>query len=146
MSIRLGQFAALMIFLTACEPIVRTHGYVPSQDDLDQVFVGSDTKGSVEETIGRAADTGTFESDAWYYVESTVETFLYFEPKVVERRVLEVQFDDNDVLTAINRYGLEDGRIINLQTRVTPTDGRRTSVLRNLFSNVGAITPPLPGT
>ncbi len=134
------------MLIAGCAPILRTHGYVPVQDDLDLLLVGADTKSSVEETIGRAADTGTFESDAWYYIETTVRTFLYLEPKVVERRVLEFSFDGDDVLTAINEYGLEDGQVINLQTRVTPTDGRRTSVLRSLFSNVGAVTPPLPGS
>jgi len=136
----------LLILLVGCAPILRTHGYVPSQSDLDLILVGADTKASVEETVGRAADTGTFESDAWYYVESTVKTFLYFEPEVVERRVMEFEFDGDEVLTAINQYGLEDGRVVNLQTRVTPTDGRRTSVLQNLFGNIGAIAPPLPGT
>jgi len=146
MSIRLGCIAGVLSLLLGCAPIERTHGYVPIQSDLDLLLIGADTKGSVEETIGRAADTGTFESDAWYYVESTVKTFLYFEPEVVERRVMEFEFDSNDVLTAINQYGLEDGRVINLQTRVTPTDGRRTSVLQNLFGNIGAIAPPLPGS
>ena len=146
MSIRLGCVAAVLILIAGCAPIMRTHGYVPAQDDLDLLLVGADTKASVEETVGRAANTGTFESDAWYYVESTVKTFLYFEPEVVERRVMEFEFDDNEVLTAINQYGLEDGRVINLQTRVTPTDGRRTNVLQNLFGNIGAIAPPLPGS
>jgi len=71
---------------------------------------------------------------------------LFFAPEVIERRVMEFEFDSNDTLTAINEYGLEDGRVLNLETRVTPTDGRRTSVLRRLFSNIGAVAPPLPGT
>jgi len=33
---------------------------------------------------------------------------------------------------------------VNLQTRVTPTESRRVSVLRRLLGNVGSITPPLP--
>ncbi len=146
MSIRLGCAVALIVLTTACAPIMRSHGYVPVQDDLDLILIGADTKSSVEETIGRAADTGTFASDTWYYVESTVRKFMFFEPEVVDRRVMEFEFDNDDVLVAINEYGLDDGRIVNLQTRVTPTDGRRTGILERLFGNIGAIAPPLPGS
>lgn len=146
MSIRLGFIAGLLILITGCAPIMRSHGYVPDQSDLELILVGADTKASIEETIGRAADTGAFDGDTWYYVESTVKDFLFFAPEVVERRVLELEFDSNDVLTAMNEYGLEDGRVVNLQTRVTPTDGRRTNILNRLFGNIGAVTPPLPGS
>ena len=145
MSIRLGFIAGFLILLSGCAPTLHTHGYVPVQSDLDLILVGADSKASVEETIGRAADTGTFDSDAWYYVETVVKDFLFFAPEVTERRVMEFEFDSNDTLVAINEYGLEDGRVINLQTRVTPTDGRRTGVLQRLFGNIGAIAPPLPG-
>ena len=146
MSIRLGFCAGLILLATACSPIVRTHGYAPIQSDLDLLLVGADTKADVESTIGRAADTGTFDSDDWYYVESVVRTFLFFAPETVERRVVEFSFDENETLTAINEYGLEDGQVVNLETRVTPTDGRRTGILQRLFGNVGAIAPPLPGS
>lgn len=145
MSIRLGLTLGLIILLSNCAPIMRTHGYVPIQSDVDTLLVGADTKSSVEETVGRAADTGSFDSDAWYYVESRVRTFLFFAPEVVERRVMEFQFDTDGVLAEINQYGIEDGRVINLQTRVTPTDGRRTGILQRLFGNIGVVTPPLPG-
>ena len=36
----------------------------------------------------------------------------------------------------IVRYGLEDGRIINLTTRTTETGGRQLGVLEQLFGNL----------
>ena len=36
----------------------------------------------------------------------------------------------------IERYGLEDGRIINLTTRTTETGGRELGVLEQLFGNL----------
>lgn len=145
MSIRLLAGALLVGGLVACSPIMSVHGYVPNKSDLDLLAVGADTKASVEETIGRPSDTGVLENGAWYYVESTVRTFLYLEPNVVSRRVMVLDFDQNDVLTNISEFGLEDGRVINLQTRITPTDRRRTGILSALLGNVGAIAPPLPG-
>lgn len=144
MSIRGLAGILLVAGVVACAPIMRVHGYVPLQTDLELLAVGADTKASVEETVGRPSDTGVLETGAWYYVESTVRTFLYLEPTVVERRVMVLDFDANDVLTGVSEFGLENGQVINLQTRITPTDRRRTGILSALLGNVGAIAPPIP--
>jgi hypothetical protein len=41
----------------------------------------------------------------------------------------------------VNRYGLEDGRVIDLATRTTPTFGRELTVLQQLFGNIGNFDP-----
>ena len=50
--------------------------------------------------------------------------------------VLAVSFDQRGVVRDIERYGLEDGRIINLTTRTTETGGRELGVLEQLFGNL----------
>jgi len=144
MSIKVSLVSAFLL-LTACAPIMRVHGYVPVEADLQSLAVGADTKASVEDLLGRPSDTGVLEGNSWYYVETTVKTLMFLEPEVIARRVLVLDFDRNNILREVGEFGLEDGRMVNLQSRVTPIDGRRSSILQNLFQNVGAITPPLPG-
>ena len=141
------RLATTLLFcagLTACAPITREHGFVPFEDDMASILVGADTKLSVEEIVGRPSDTGLTEDSSWYYVASTVKTLAFFEPKVTERRVVVFDFDANDVLQNISEFGLEDGRVINLQSRTTPIDARRLSLLTRLLGNIGPVTPPLP--
>jgi outer membrane protein assembly factor BamE (lipoprotein component of BamABCDE complex) len=38
-------------------------------------------------------------------------------------------------------YGLEDGRIINFSDRTTPTRGREMTILQQLISNAGNVSP-----
>ena len=35
-------------------------------------------------------------------------------------------------------YGLEDGQIVNISDRTTPTPGREMTILQQLFSNLTA--------
>jgi outer membrane protein assembly factor BamE (lipoprotein component of BamABCDE complex) len=56
---------------------------------------------------------------------------------VIDRRVVAIEFDQNDIVTAMNEYGLEDGRVIDLQTRTTPTHGRKLTILQQLLGNIG---------
>ncbi len=123
---------------------MRVHGYAPDQAEIDALIIGGDSKLSVEEQIGTPPESGIQDANAWYYVESTVRTMAFFAPEVTERRVLVLDFDDQGILRDVARFGLEQGQVVNLQTRVTPTESRRVSVLRRLLGNVGSITPPLP--
>lgn len=136
--------AVVGLAISACSPMVRKHGYLPNQADTNALIVGVDTKASVEDAIGRPQDMGMRDGDSWYYVENTVSTFLFFAPKIAERTVLTLDFDDDGVLLDKTTYGLQDGQVIDLVTRITPTDRRRRSLLNQIFGNIGAVTPPLP--
>lgn len=144
MSMRLATALVICAGLTACAPITREHGFVPLDDDMAAILVGADTKLTVEEIVGRPSDVGLTQDSSWYYVASTVKTLAFLEPEVVERRVVVFDFDNNDVLQNISEFGLENGQVINLQTRTTPIDSRRLSLLQRLLGNIGPVTPPLP--
>jgi len=126
--------------LSGCAPVVKNHGYAPDDELLAGITAGTDTRGSVRRKIGRPSTTGVFTETGWYYVATTVEQYMYYEPKVSDRRVVAVQFDADDVVAAVNVYGLEDGRIIDLQTRTTPTHGRELTILQQLFGNLGTLS------
>ena len=137
---RLIAGVALTAALTACSPIVQTHGYAPHPAELAEIRVGVDTRASVQSKIGRPASTGIFTDQGWYYVSSKVEQLTYHAPKVVDRRVVAITFDQNDTVAAVNEYGLEDGRIIDLVTETTPTHGRQLTILEQAFGNIGVMT------
>ncbi len=134
---RSGVAAVLCGFLaTACAPTVQVHGYVPSPTDIARIKPGFDDTGSVEQILGRPSSNGVLRDSAWYYVQSTVENYTYHAPRVIDRTVLAVNFDQRGVVRDIKRYGLQDGRIINLETRTTATGGKETGVLEQLFGNI----------
>ena len=123
--------------LAGCAPVVEKHGYSPDDESVAAITVGQDTKGSVRRKIGRPSSTGVFSGQGWYYVSTTIERHTYHAPKVTDRRVVAVEFDPNEIVTSVNTYGLEDGRVIDLQTRVTPTHGRKLTILQQMLGNLG---------
>jgi outer membrane protein assembly factor BamE (lipoprotein component of BamABCDE complex) len=132
-----GLLAACMALgLAACAPQTRIHGYVPSEADVARVTPGVDDRFSVEETLGRPSSSGLLQDNTWYYVQSTIEEVTYNPPRVVDRTVLAVAFDDRGLVSDVERYGIEDGRIINLTTRTTDTGGRQLGVLEQLLGNL----------
>ena len=138
---RLAGMVAIGVLVIGCTEVVSTHGYAPPQAELAELAVGQDTKGSVRRKIGRPGLSGLFTDDGWYYVATTVGRKTYHEPRVVDRRVVAVTFDENDTVASINEYGLEDGRIVDLETRTTPTRGRELTILQQVLGNIGQIDP-----
>lgn len=129
--------ALALLALSACSPIVKTHGYAPRAAELDSVAVGADTRETVRQKLGRPSTIGAFDADEWYYISIRTETVAFFEPEVVDQRVVTISFDANGMVTEVDRYGLEDGQVVNLVTRTTPTSGRRLTVLQQIFQNIG---------
>ncbi len=133
--------AAMLYGLAACGPIYTNHGYVPTQEDLDQIVVGIDTRSSVEETLGAAGSGSVLEDDALYFVRSRVRTVAMLEPEVIQRDVVAVSFDDNGIVRNVEQFGLERGQIVTLTRRVTDSSVANKSFLRQLVGNIGNFGP-----
>ena len=47
-----------------------------------------------------------------------------------------MRFDRGDQVASFAQYGLEDGRIININSRETPVVGNERSILQDLFKGI----------
>lgn len=133
-----GICGAAALVLSACaEPRYAVHGYAPRSDELTRLTRGEDTASTVRRKLGEPTLVGTFESGTWYYVSTVTEQVMYEHPKPIDRTVVQLAFNEAGVLEGVNRYGLQDGRIIDLETRTTPTYGRELTVIQQLLGNIG---------
>lgn len=139
--IRTAVAAGVVFVVSACSSTYTNHGYVPSDFELDNVLVGVDTRATVEEVVGAPSSTGVLSDGAWYYISSRIEYYAYRKPEVIDRTVLAISFDENDVVQNIERFGLEDGRVITFSRRVTSSSVRGTTFWRQLVNSIGNFTP-----
>ncbi|WP_395006802.1 outer membrane protein assembly factor BamE [Cypionkella sp.] len=130
---------ALMVLCAACSPIIRQHGYVPADQELALVTVGKDTRESVATAIGRPSASGLLNDDGWYYVQSTWKNLGPYAPKEEQREVVAISFDKDGVVSNIERFGLEQGRIVQLSRRVTGDSLQSKGFLAQMFGNIGGI-------
>ncbi|GAA3874771.1 outer membrane protein assembly factor BamE [Celeribacter arenosi] len=137
---RLGMALFVCVFLTACVAQFRNHGYVPSEEMLSEVIVGVDSKDTVADVIGQPGTEGLLASSGWYYVRSRFKTLGAFEPQEVDRQIVAISFDDRGVVTNIERFGLEQGRVIALSRRVTESNVQGVTFLQQLFGNLGRVS------
>ena len=137
---RQALLVALVAGLAACAPVYRNHGYVPAEDELALVEVGRDTRETVGEKIGRPSTSGLLNDEGWYYVQSRYRHFGPREPREIERQVLAITFNESGVVENIARFGLEDGKVVEISRRVTATNVKGLSLIEQLLGNFGRIS------
>ncbi|MBW6417062.1 outer membrane protein assembly factor BamE [Celeribacter sp. PS-C1] len=130
----------LVVSLTACVAQFRNHGYVPSDDQLAQINVGVDTKETLAEEIGTPGTEGILDGSAWYYVRSQFRHLGALEPKEVDRQVVAISFDARGRVSNVERFGLEQGRVVVLSRRVTDGGVQGITFLQQLFGNLGNVS------
>lgn len=142
-SSRLFLLACAAGMVSACNPTLRTHGYIPTEDKPQAVEPDSDTKASVLSRLGNPSVKGTFDeelqTDTWYYMTSVRTRFAYLRPLIQERTITAVSFNPDGQVTKVAEYGIEDGRYVNYIDRKTPTRGRELSVLEQIFGTIGRL-------
>jgi outer membrane protein assembly factor BamE (lipoprotein component of BamABCDE complex) len=136
-AIRMGTAIAVFCVLGACAATYQNHGYVPTDSDLEEILVGVDTRETVGQSIGRPTSFGMLQSGGWYYSQSRWRHFAYKAPKVIDRQIVAITYTDDGIVENIERFTLEDGRIIALSRRVTDSNIKGISFLRQLMGNLG---------
>ncbi|MHA6268114.1 outer membrane protein assembly factor BamE [Aliiroseovarius sp. CAU 1755] len=129
----------LVAVVSGCSATFRNHGYMPPNEDVDLIVVGKDTRETVAAAIGKPGTAGLLVDSGYYYVRSRFKHYLYNAPQEIDREVLAVSFTEKGVVENIERFGLEDGRVVVLERRVTDSNIKGVGFLRQLFGSIGRI-------
>jgi outer membrane protein assembly factor BamE (lipoprotein component of BamABCDE complex) len=136
-----GIALACLALLAACSATYENHGYVPSEEELSGLVVGVDTRATVDDVVGPPSAAGLMDQGDYYYVRSRFREYGMFRPEEVSREVVAISFDDSGTIANIERFGLEQGRIVPLSRRVTDSSVVETGFLQQLMGNIGNINP-----
>ena len=149
---KLILLAIAVLPLQACVSVRSNHGYVLERDqDKLEAKPGFDTKDSILAKYGEPSMIGTFNRNAWYYLNASDQSRAFFKPETTRRQVVAIYFNENGGVARQETFDLGDGEDIRLVQRETPTRGRTLNFWEQLLGNVGALPAslgeegPVPG-
>ena len=144
-------FTALLL-IQGCVSVRTNHGYVLERGQTELTGEpGLDSKESILAKYGEPSMIGTFNPNAWYYLNSRDHTRAFFHPKTTSRFVVAFNFDDTGLVQNVEKFDLADGESISMVSRVTPTRGKELNFWEQLLGNVGQLPAgvgqegPVPG-
>jgi outer membrane protein assembly factor BamE (lipoprotein component of BamABCDE complex) len=127
----------VLLMSVGCTTLYRNHGYAPTDEQLEEGGVGVDTRDTVSDVVGPPTAAGVTNGGGFFYVQSRFRLLGPFEPKEIEREVVAIRFDEEGVVSNVERFGLENGNVVALSRRVTQDNVRDTTFLRQLFGSIG---------
>jgi outer membrane protein assembly factor BamE (lipoprotein component of BamABCDE complex) len=122
-----------------CTRIKNTQGYLVDEQLFSAIAPGVDNKDSVVKTLGRPTITSEWNDKRWYYLSRDTEQLAFLTPKPVKQRILVIDFNEQGTVTAVGERGMEEVAEVDPSSDKTPTLGRKTGILQDLFGNIGAM-------
>lgn len=137
--LRITVLGMVLVMAAGCSAVYRNHGYVPVDAELALIEVGVDTRETVAATIGRPSAAGLLNDVGWYYVQSRWKHYGALPPQEEDRQIVAISFTEAGIVENVERFGLEQGRVVALSRRVTDSNIQGLSVLRQLFGSIGRL-------
>lgn len=134
---QIGRTLVLAGLLGACAPTVELRGHITDEESVNALKAGVDNRESVSETLGTPSAIATFDTDVWFYISTRQERFAFFDPKILERNILAIEFDEKGNMGGVRRYSAVNGRVVEIVGRETPTKGKDLTFLEQMFGNFG---------
>ncbi len=61
---------------------------------------------------------------------------------MIRKEVLAISFNDNNIVDDMKIYGLENGRMVDMNQNLTPTYGNDLTLMQQLLGNLGRFNNP----
>lgn len=136
---RLILIPLLLLGAAGCTRFQNNQGYIADEELVTSVQPGVDNKQSVERALGRPTMSGQFDDTVWYYVSRNTNQLAFARPVPKNQSVLIVRFGPDGNVTAVERRGMELVANISPDSDKTPTLGRETGIIEDLFGNIGQV-------
>lgn len=128
--------------LAGCSPTLNNHGNIPEAELIQSIRIGSSNREQISAMLGNPSAIATFDEEAWYYVGMRTSQIAFWEPEILERKVLVVRFDKQGIVQQVERLDKQDGRDVQIVDRKTPTRGKELTILEQLLGNIGKFSGP----
>jgi outer membrane protein assembly factor BamE (lipoprotein component of BamABCDE complex) len=123
--------------VTSCATETASHGYTFEQYDTGSISVGKTHAEEVFAQLGTPTSESDFGDKVIYYINFKTEKVAFFDPKVVEQRVLAISFNKKGIVSKIHEYTLDDRNQVVYSTDKTEIKGNTLTPIEQLLSNVG---------
>lgn len=134
---RLFLVSLVAAVLASCSPMYSKHGYIPHKDVVAKIRTGVHDRDSVTSLFGSPTTVANFNGEVWLYVKRESEQIAFLPEKLLDQSVVAVRFDGNGIVSGIEQFAMEDGKVIKPVERKTVTRGQKLELIEQLIGNIG---------
>lgn len=136
---RPALFPLCALLVAGCATIPNNMGYIVDTQLVEGVQPGVDTKSSVARSLGRPTDVSLWDDDIWYYISRRTGQRAFLRPRPEAQNILVVTFGEDEVVKTVEQRGLEKVVSVSPDGNRTPTLGKESTLLEDIFGNIGQV-------
>ena len=134
----------ILLTLTGCQS-VEMRGQFVSDQAISEINSEKPDKQEVANLLGTPTFVPDYTANTWYYVQRSMTSRAWFNPKVVQQRIVKVSFDSNGkLLEAVLLEGSHNEQISSLGD-YTKTHGTEKSGIQKFVKNIGRFNKTTDG-
>lgn len=78
-------------------------------------------------------------NELWIYFSEDVRKLLFLKPKILNRQVMAISFDNTGIVSKINNYSLKDENNVKFITSYTEVKSSKKGFWSQIFGNIGQV-------
>lgn len=135
----------LLLFFTifACSFRVDKSGYMFDNNNIDFIKKGVTSKNTLLKSLGTPTIISEInDKELWIYYSENIKHILFFKPKVIDRDILLLKFDEEERVNYVKKLDLEDeDKRYFFNQNETFVESHKNNLFKTIYENIGAISP-----
>ena len=129
----------ILTLTISCVSRIENRGYSFNLSDYN-IKKGISSKQAIYKNMGSPTLTSYIDGEEfWIYMEEEIEKFLFFKPKVLDRKIVSITFNKNNLVKTVNKYNLENENKIAFSQDKTKLKQDEKGFFADIFGNVGQV-------
>lgn len=131
-----------IIAASSCSSRVENFGYIVDDADYAALQEGVSDKNRVLMIMGSPTLVTDLSIDeSWIYYSEKTDRFLFFKPSIIERDIILMKFDDDNIIKKLEKFSLAnaDDKLKFSQNK-TNVKSHKTGFFKSIFGNIGQIS------
>jgi outer membrane protein assembly factor BamE (lipoprotein component of BamABCDE complex) len=126
---------------SSCVNNIDKNGFLFDLSDFEVIEKDLSAKDRVYEAMGDPTLISNLgNKETWIYYHQRVNNILFFHPKIEDRKIMVIEFDDNQIVSNLRFYDMKDERKdFIFSSKFTEVEGKKISFFKSLFSNIGQV-------
>ena len=119
-----------------CAPITQVSGYVPLQAELDLLVIGTSTRADAVKILGEPLNHKNTSLGSMVFVQQKTETVAFLKPRVSERLIVKLTFDETDKLSDVEHFKGAAAKSFEIEKQIVVSQGRKLTLWQQMFGNI----------
>ncbi|WHA06947.1 outer membrane protein assembly factor BamE [Candidatus Megaera polyxenophila] len=134
----------IFILLSGCQSI-DVRGQFVSDNAIEEINSRKLTQDEIIDLIGTPTYIPEYSHNTWYYIQRSLAKRAWFEPKVVEQRIVKISFNDNRKLLGASLLQDIHNENVNIESKYTKAHGTEQGSLQKFVKNIGRFNKTTDG-